>query len=78
MDSISPSNRKCPECRNPLLALIRNRDIYQLVEDNQKQFEENKIVVVEEAESSLLTLTVDNNNQFIDHFWIEGNRVMKI
>lgn len=58
--------------------MIRNRDIYQLVEDNQKQFEENKIVVVEEAECRFLAITVDQSKQFIDNFWIEGNRVMKI
>jgi hypothetical protein len=71
-------NRSCPECRTDLLPPNRNRDIYQLVEDNIKQLEEDRLAVVNEEQCNFISLTVDRKNKFIDSFWVEGSRVMKI
>ena len=58
--------------------MLRNRDIYQLIEDNAKQLESDNLEVVKEDDSTFIPLTVNLKNKFIDNFWIEGNKIMKI
>jgi hypothetical protein len=63
--------------KNPV---IRNRDVYQLVEDNLQIIDENKFepVNAEQNDSDDVRITVDPKTECIDSFWIEGERVMKI
>ena len=59
---------------------MRNRDVYQLVEDNEQIIEEKKLQPVNEEVnlSEDTKITVDLKNNCIDSFWIEGERAMKI
>lgn len=78
MEAAAKYKQKCPECRNDLLPLLRNRDIYQLIEDNVKQLESDKLEVVKEDDSTFILLTINKKNKFIDNFWIEGSKIMKV
>lgn len=49
---------------------IRNRDLFQLVEDNQNIIEENKMEPVPIVEGDQQVLTVDTNNECIGSFWV--------
>ena len=75
------TTKKCPECRGEMKTpVIRNRDVYQLVEDNLQIIDENKFehVKAEQNDCDDARITVDLKTQCIDSFWIEGGRVMKI
>jgi hypothetical protein len=69
----------CPECRQPLTSpLLRNRDIYQLVEDNAKALQEGLLQPADSEDELFVNLSVDCGGELIEDFWVEGKRVQKV